>query len=306
MLRLKNIYEKLGILKEHVSNQLLGKFEKSTDIKALQETRKKKGNVFHDVVAYLYVREQRGSYISIFQKCKYWFVTSNYDLLLFNKEHASSGITEITMPDSLACMLWLKNPIKFSSRVRKTGLKELMATTLNNEIPSKELICEFESAISSLDDVSNEDYQILLESVAYQSVKNITEFNDIVNQDKNIAKQHAISIVEKEKSRKINHYKQIQSVTSEKSELERFNNELKNKIAIIEKDNKQNKTELEKLTTQIIQVKRRNRAICFFFIGIICLGIVVYKYNSIISWIVGMGGLWAFISCIINVIRCIK
>ena len=114
---------------------------KSPDVKALKDTRKKKGNAFHDVAAYLFVREQRGAVISSFQKGKYWFVTTNYDLLLFNKEHASvKGVTEIVLPDVLTSMLWLKDPAKLTSQVRKIGLRELMATTLNEEIASKELI----------------------------------------------------------------------------------------------------------------------------------------------------------------------
>lgn len=96
-------------------------------------------------------------------------------------------------------MLWLKDPAKLTSQVRKIGLRELMATTLNEEIASKELIGEFEAAISSLDSVSDEDYRILLESVACQSAKKIAHFNELVVQDKNLAKQQAISIVEKEK-----------------------------------------------------------------------------------------------------------
>lgn len=168
------VCQTLKISKENILTSLLEKFEKSPDVKALKEVRKRKGNAFHDVAAYLFVREQRGAAINSFQKGKYWFVTTNYDLLLFNKEHAPvKGITEIVLPDALTCMLWLKDPAKLTSQIKKIGLRELMATTLNEEIASKELIGEFEAAISSLDDVSEEDYHILLESVAFQSAKKL-------------------------------------------------------------------------------------------------------------------------------------
>ncbi len=303
------IHENLKIDKETISQALLEKFEKSPDVKALKETRKKKGNAFHDVAAYLFVREQRGAAISTFQKGKYWFVTMNYDLLLFNKEHTTiSGVTEITLPDTLTSMLWLKDPAKLTMQVKKVGLRELMATTLSEEIASKELIGEFETAISSLDDVSEEDYQILLESVAHQSAKKITAFNDLTAQDKNAAKQQAISIIEKEKTRNAKQAQILKEAQGEKKQTEDANTILNQRVKLLEDGQLQSKTEIERLASQLIDQKKFIKKAVLGFILAVILGFFAIwgfkNFSSILSRILAsissFGGLWGFCSLIIN------
>ena len=287
----------------------LEKFEKSPDVKALKETRKRKGNAFHDVAAYLFVREQRGATISSFQKGKYWFVTTNYDLLLFNKEHAPvKGITEIALPDALTSMLWLKDPAKLASQVKKAGLRELMATTLNEEIASKELIGEFEAAISSLDGVSEEDYHILLESVACQSAKKIANFNELVAQDKNLAKQQAISIVEKEKTRKVKQAQKIKEAQDAQKQEADNNAVLSQRIKALEDYQNQSKTEIEKLS---MLLKKQKKTMLKAAIGLtiaIILGCFAFwgftNFSTILSRIINVilsgGGLWGLGSFLIN------
>ena len=303
------VCQTLKISKENILTSLLEKFEKSPDVKALKETRKRKGNAFHDVAAYLFVREQRGATISSFQKGKYWFVTTNYDLLLFNKEHAPvKGITEIALPDALTSMLWLKDPAKLASQVKKAGLRELMATTLNEEIASKELIGEFEAAISSLENVSEEDYHILLESVACQSAKKIANFNELVAQDKNIAKQQAISIVEKEKTRKVKQAQKIKEAQDAQKQEANNNAVLSQRIKALEDYQNQSKTEIEKLSMLLKKQKKTmlKSAIgltiakilgCFAFWGFTNFSTIL---SRIINVILSGGGLWGFGSILIN------
>jgi len=167
----KNILEILNIEKETILPAFIEKNQTSPDVKVLQERRIRKGNALHDVLAYLFVRQLRGSAISLFQKAKAWFLSNNTELLKFNRElNPNSGITEIVMPDALTGLLWLKNPTKLIEKVKSVGLSELMAMTLNEEIASKELINEFESTIKGLEGISEDDYRILLESV-YPSVQ---------------------------------------------------------------------------------------------------------------------------------------
>lgn len=303
------VCQTLKISKENILTSLLEKFEKSPDVKALKETRKRKGNAFHDVAAYLFVREQRGATISSFQKGKYWFVTTNYDLLLFNKEHAPvKGITEIALPDALTSMLWLKDPAKLASQVKKAGLRELMATTLNEEIASKELIGEFEAAISSLDGVSEEDYHILLESVACQSAKKIANFNELVAQDKNLAKQQAISIVEKEKTRKVKQAQKIKEAQDAQKQEADNNAVLSQRIKALEDYQNQSKTEIEKLS---MLLKKQKKTMLKAAIGLtiaIILGCFAFwgftNFSTILSRIINVilsgGGLWGFGSFLIN------
>lgn len=308
------VCQNLEISKENIITTLLEKFEKSPDVKALKDTRKRKGNAFHDVAAYLFVREQRGTTISSFQKGKYWFVTTNYDLLMFNKEHAPvKGVTEIALPDALTSMLWLKDPAKLTSQVKKVGLRELMATTLNEEIASKELIGEFETAISSLDGVSEEDYHILLESVACQSAKKIANFNELVAQDKNLAKQQAISIVEKEKTRKAKQALKIKEAQDAQKQEADNTAVLSQRIKTLEDNHIQSQTEIEKLSLQLNTYRKNiRRAAIGLAIAIIlgCLAFWGFKnFSTILSRIINVilsgGGLWGFGSFLINLYKSI-
>ena len=316
------VCETLKVSQENISTSSLNRFEKSPDVKALKDTRKKKGNAFHDVAAYLFVREQRGNTITSFQKGKYWFVTTNYDLLLFNKEHAPvKGVTEISLPETLTSMLWLKDPAKLTSQVKKVGLRELMATTLNEEIASKELIGEFEAAISSLDDVSEEDYIILLESVASQSAKKIANFNELAAQDKNLAKRQAISIIEKEKTRKAKQTQKIKEAQNAQKQ-EADNNAILNdnidvlnqRIKVLEDNRTQSQTEIEKLSIQLINHKKAIRRAAIGFTFAVILGCLAFwgfnTFSTILSRVVNTilscGGLWGFGSFSINLYKSFK
>lgn len=311
------VYQTLEVSTENIPTFLLEKFKASPDVKALQDTRQKEGNAFHDVVAYLFVRAQRNATIHSFQKGKYWFVTTNYDLLLFNKEHAPvTGITEIVLPDALTSMLWLKDPVKLATQVKKTGLRELMATTLNEEIASKELIEEFEAAISSLDDVSEEDYCILLESVVYQSAKKIANFNELVAQDKSLAKQQAISIIEKEKTRKAKKDQKIKEAQDAQKQEAINNAVLSQRIQALEDNQNQSKTEIEDLSAQLGKQKKtiwRLKTAIRLTIAIILGYLAFWGFTNfsticsrIINAILSLGGLWSFGSFVTNLCKSIR
>jgi hypothetical protein len=98
----ENITSLLNIDIVTVPSAFIDKHMRSADIRALQEERRKKGNAFHDVIAYLYVRHLREGFISSFQKAKIWFLTTNISLLKFNiKNLPSQGVSELILPESL-------------------------------------------------------------------------------------------------------------------------------------------------------------------------------------------------------------
>lgn len=210
-------------------------------------------------------------------------------------------------------MLWLKDPAKLTSQIKKIGLRELMATTLNEEIASKELIGEFETAISSLDDVSEEDYHILLESVAFQSAKKIASFNELVTQDKELAKQQAISIVEKEKTRKAKQDQKIKEAQDAQKQEADNNAVLSQRIKALEDNQNQSKTEIERLSMQLKdQKKTMRRAAIGLTVAVIsgCLAFWGFTNFStmlsrIINMIISAGGLWGFGSFLINLYKSI-
>lgn len=161
---------------DKVKESDIEKFANTEDAIQLKEIWYRKHSAVHDVVAYLYVREKRkvDSNKKLLQKASYWFVTANKKLCDFNITKKVNGNTgELIMPDELTSLLFLQNPKKLSGRVSSIGLNELIAQTLSEEYPSRDLINEFDGAVSSLQDISADDYKILLSSISQESTMKI-------------------------------------------------------------------------------------------------------------------------------------
>lgn len=320
----KNILEALKVEKEEVKTSFIEKNQNTADVKALQEKRIRKGNALHDVLAYLFVREKRGGSVSLFQKAKAWFLTNNTELLKFNRQiNPSKGITEIALPDALTGLLWLKDPNKLIDRIKNIGLAELMATTLNEEIASKEIINEFETNIKSIEDISDSDYRILLESVAHQSAKRIEDFNEIAFKDKEKAKVEAHKIVEWERSRKAKRIKAIKDAQASKADEENRSKELQNRLAQIESELKTaknqtdtSKTQIEELSEKVSRQERRLRRIIWSLIIGLILGVIgfigFYNFDilhilgKVFSFILSAGALFSLGTFILNLMRFFK
>jgi hypothetical protein len=320
----KNILETLKIEKETIEQAFIEKNQTSKDVKALQDKRIRKGNALHDVLAYLFVRQLRGSSISLFQKAKAWFLSNNTELLKFNREvNPNSGITEIVMPDALTGLLWLKNPSKLIEKVKAVGLSELMAMTLNEEIASKELINEFESTLKGLEGISEDEYRILLESVAHESAKKIEQFNEVAEQDKEKAKVIAIKIVEKERSRRTKNVKEIKEAQAAKNQEENKSKELQEKLTKIELDlstaqskTDNSQTQIEILAAEVLRQKKIIKRLIYSLVATVIVTAIVitgfYFYESlnwavkIFNWILSAGGLFGLGSFIINAIKFFK
>lgn len=322
----KNILETLKIEKESILDSFIEKNQTTPDVKALQERRIRKGNALHDVLSYLYVRQQRSSTVTLFQKAKVWFLSNNTELLRFNREfNPQGGITEIVMPDALTGLLWLKNPVKLIGKVKSVGLSELMAITLNEEIASKELINEFETTIKSVNGISQDDYRILLESVAHESAKKIEQFNEIAEKDKGEAKVLAHKIVEKERSRRAKNQKEIKEAQTAQKDAEAIkiqeetkNRQLKEHLEKIESELKEAKnqtdstqTKIEKLSEAMILQSRlvrknTNRLWIGFAFLVAFILIIIFRENidNLWKYITGLltmsGWLWGLGSFLIN------
>jgi predicted nucleic acid-binding protein len=319
-----NILETLKIEKETIQQAFIEKNQLSPDVKALQDRRIRKGNALHDVLAYLFIRQLRGSSISLFQKAKAWFLSTNTELLRFNRElNPNSGITEIVMPDALTGLLWLKNPTKLIEKVKSIGLSELMAVTLNEEIASKELINEFESTLKGLEGITEDEYRILLESVAHESAKKIEQFNEVAELDTGKAKVIAHKIVEKERSRRAKNVKEIKEAQAAKNQEESKSKELQERLDKIEKDlahaqssSETSQTQLEILFEKVKQQEKLVRRVIRWLIAAVVLItfsiIGFYFYESlhllgkIFNLIMSGGALYSLGSFIINAIKFFK
>jgi hypothetical protein len=338
----KYITDNLKIDIEPVDNDFIKNNEKSSDIPELQELRLCKGNAAHDVYAYLFVRKLRIVPVSIISNAKVWFVTTNPSLLEFNiKKRLADSVPEIVLPDMLTSLLWLKDPAKLVNEIKSTGLKELMASTLTEEVASKELIHEYNKQIKKIDGIDDDAYNVLLEAVAHYSANSIEKFIELAETDSVKARERALQIVEDERSRKAELQQMVvDALNSEEREnnaKEKFSQdldriekqlneaneasniaieELKKKVADQDSKLKMQDEKLEKQDTDIhslrIHLRKQSKKIIFGFVALILFILTVVFISKLGNWswligiISGSGWLWSFGSFFLNALKISK
>lgn len=300
----KYITEKLKVNVSKVSESDIKEFSSSKDAESLQKIWYRKNAAAHDVIAYLYVRKRRkqDSNRTLIQKASSWFITANRRLCNFNISKKENGYPcETIMPQELTSLLFLQNPKKYSSEVSNIGLGELIAQTLFDEYPSKDIINEFDTAIRENTDISQEDYRILLSAVSQESTSKLQclleEKAD--NNDKFISEIHTIIArerkkqIEAEQQRK-NAVEQHSRDEKEKDDLNKINKELSNKINAISKqiEELQKTSLLEKEKNQKLSEDNKKlklekwklpRYIVFLLLLCICIG-VFFLYFVMQDW----------------------
>ena len=314
--------ELLNLEIENIPTHLKEKFQRTDDIKELKESRKKTANAEHDVYAYLYVREKRGGSLKTFQKAKFWFLTANKTLLNFNiKKSGIGNVSEVALPDTLTALLWLQNPTKNLSKIKSIGLQELIANTINDEIATKELINEFDASLKSVSTISENDYKILISSVAYQSANYIDKVNSLIVEGKieqfNV---EAHKIVEKERKRRASVTETVRIKVLETKEKTEENEDIKNTLKSLENQIKESesnsKTQLESLSEKLENQSKYFKRF-LIWLGVFLLSVLIFylnyevfnlieKVKDVIKIVTGLSGLWSFGSFIINLLKSIK
>lgn len=308
----KNITDLLKINIDKVLGTDIEKYSKTEDAQLLKDIWRKKHAALHDVIAYLYIRNKRKSdpNKTVIQKAKYWFITANKKLCDFNISRKINGYTnEIIMPEELTSLLFLQNPKVYSKKVSNIGLNELIAQTLSEEYPSKELINEFDSAIATNADVSPNDYNILLASVSKESTTKIQKLLDETKEPKKF-NQEIHTLIEKERNNQRKIEKERTESQSHTKVLEESNKNLSTQLNEISKqieDLNKNKEQEEK--NRIKERKQRKITNSLFIAIVIILLIFFVKdriplvnwLNKILTGIAALGGLWSFIALCITI-----
>lgn len=288
-------------------------FANTEDAAQLKEMRYRKHSAIHDVIAYLYVREKRkyDSNKKLLQKASYWFITANRTLCDFNISKKVNGNTgEIIMPDELTSLLFLQNPKKLSGKVSLIGLNELIAQTLSEEYPSRDLINEFDSAVSALENVSADDYNILLSSISQESTIKIHKLliSSISEPEQFNKDIHAIIETERNSKLKADH-KHKEEVNKNK-ELQDANKNLSKQLA----DISQQIVSIQETQRQGIikseEKERRNKRWHRIYISIIIIlvsVVLLLLFPNWVDWlkyiikgILGLSGLWGFLNFLLN------
>lgn len=287
--RLENyIVETLKIEKENVPERKIEEYKKTDDVTLLKETRARKSTAIHDVVAYLYVRDKRGDNTRVFQKAKSWFITANKKLHDFNLKHKVNGfVGEIIMPGELASLLFLKNPQQLSKTVSGIGLNELIAQTISEEYASKELINEFDSTIKATLELSNEDYHILLESIATQSTKKIQSLIDdsieIENRQKFNAEIH--KMIDKRRQQKNKEREDKERSQTEKASIIRDKVKISKELQEINSQvaNYREEIKTEKDAKELAERKAKQLKYAIIILLALLVSIVWWVVNNIIE-----------------------
>ena len=309
-----------------VSENDIKDFTNSEDTKQLQKIWYRKNTAAHDVIAYLYVRKRRksNSINTFIQKAGYWFVTANGRLCDFNMSRKENGYpNETILPQELTSLLFLQNPKKYGERVSTIGLNELIAQTLSDEYPSRDILNEFDSAVRENVNISDDDYRLVLSAVSQQSTKQLQKLLDesVSSKDKFNSEIHQIIAKErnrqnKEKKERDEAVKGYTLSVKEKAELSGKNRELEDKLAALSKQvsdmqesNKRNEEEVNKKEKQRI---KRNRIIYSILITLIIILVLILVQITIVDlkeWvkksiklIVSLGGLWTFVGLIITIV----
>lgn len=257
---------------DKVKESDIEKFANTEDAIQLKEIWYRKHSAVHDVVAYLYVREKRkvDSNKKLLQKASYWFVTANKKLCDFNITKKVNGNTgELIMPDELTSLLFLQNPKKLSGRVSSIGLNELIAQTLSEEYPSRDLINEFDGAVSSLQDISADDYKILLSSISQESTMKIHKllYGSISEPEQFNKDIHAI--IETERNNKLKIDNRHKAEIQKNKKLQEVNESLSKQLSGISQQiaNIQEEQRQEKLQKK--EYNRKNKRNNWIYISVI-------------------------------------
>lgn len=289
------------------------RFANTDDATQLKEIWFRKHSAIHDVVAYLHVREKRkyDSNKKLLQKASYWFVTANRKLCDFNITKKVNGNTsEIIMPDELTSLLFLQNPKKLSKRVASIGLNELIAQTLSEEYPSRDLINEFDSAVSSLQNISADDYKILLSSISQESTIKIHKLlhGSISEPEKFNKDIHAI--IETERNNKLKTDNKHKIEIQKNNELQKANKNLSRQLSDISQQiaDIQESQYLEKIRQEEKnKINKRWIWMCISIIVALAAVIVLQSFpnttkciQNSIQLIGGLGGFWGFCNLALN------
>lgn len=248
--------EELKVNISSVPETDLKEFYASKDTAELKQIWYRKNAAEHDVAAYLYVRKRRKQEHDKphMQQASCWFITANKRLSNFNISKKVNGHPcEIVMPQDLTSLLFLQNPHRNSQQISSIGLGEIIAQTIFEEYPSKDIINEFDNVIRENDNIKEEDYQNLLLAVSHESTIKIQKLLDdnIENKEKFNSEVHAMIARERQNRSKLERQAKEAAKQHKKDEEEKIN---------LSNANKELSDRLDNLSKQVASLQQEKEA----------------------------------------------
>lgn len=325
------------------STTLKNKAKFSNEYQTLKTYRNNDKAALHDAMAIMYVREKRGGKaVKSFEKVNCWFVNNS---ITHDFEHSaieniirgnsSENQPEIIKADDLLNILWLSAPLirseVSSDEMVDIGLTTLVAHTLNKSLPKARIIRELDENIQKYktEDITDRDVYLLSVRIANNQVKDIEELNTLAVKDtvefncrvkEEARKQAEIENEQREQLNKLyselsnaihSISKQSEAMVLDKEALDKQNQNLQEKLKKSESDNE---AISEESGIKDIMIKRQRKIIFGLLAVIIAIILFVLCYFfPIVKWlkvilggIGSLGGLWGFISLIINIVKTFK
>ncbi len=325
------------------STTLKNKAKFSNEYQTLKTYRNNNKAALHDAMAIMYVREKRGGKaVKSFEKVNCWFVNNS---ITHDFEHSaieniirgnsSENQPEIIKADDLLNILWLSAPSirseVSSDEMVDIGLTTLVAHTLNKSLPKARIIRELDENIQKYktEDITDRDVYLLSVRIANNQVKDIEELNTLAVKDtvefncrvkEEARKQAEIENEQREQLNKLyselsnaihSISKQSEAMVLDKEALDKQNQNLQEKLKKSESDNE---AISEESGIKDIMIKRQRKIIFGLLAVIIAIILFVLCYFfPIVKWlkvilggIGSLGGLWGFISLIINIVKTFK
>ena len=319
------------------STTLKNKAKFSNEYQTLKTYRNNDKAALHDAMAIMYVREKRGGKaVKSFEKVNCWFVNNS---ITHDFEHSaieniirgnsSENQPEIIKADDLLNILWLSAPSirseVSSDEMVDIGLTTLVAHTLNKSLPKARIIRELDENIQKYktEDITDRDVYLLSVRIANNQVKDIEELNTLAVKDtvefncrvkEEARKQAEIENEQREQLNKLyselsnaihSISKQSEAMVLDKEALDKQNQNLQEKLKKSESDNE---AISEESGIKDIMIKRQRKIIFGLLAVIIAIILFVLCYFfPIVKWlkvilggIGSLGGLWGFISLILN------
>lgn len=320
--KLTSILEnKHGITIDKLSEPIVQQYYGSKDVDKLKAIGYAPSNARHDVAAYLAVRDKR-SVRELVQKQDYWFVSVNERLCSFNKRVKTGTFPEIILSPELTSLLFLRNPKQYASSVSSKGLGALIALTLTEEFADRDLINEFDHVVRSKVDVTDEDYNLLIDYLATESTSRLHKLiDDVSRENEDEASQQVHEIVNIARARKEQEAQFLSDFEADKEKAIDAKKEQERKNEVLEQQLSKSEKELSALTSLMKQqseeneiLKRKNKQnkrwmamlVGLIVITVCCILLqndCIKAYaGEVIEWIIGASGLWAFVSLVLNLV----
>lgn len=318
----RNITDKLHANVVNVSQVVTDKSKKSDDLTKLEHIRERRpATALHDIIAIFQVRELRGGFINNHKKAKYWFISDNDGLYNFDTSIIPQhNVPEVVLTEDLAFLLWLKDINKGNAPFLQTGLKEYISRILVSDLPDYKILDDLYRNVQKYKETDPESAHYLMDSLAHASYTQIKQLNVTAETEPDKFKQILLTVKNDKIKEKQIIEEQLESTQHEysrqkeiSSNLEKSNESLKLSFLQLQKDILSAQKE-QYLTNEIAinQMKIKNklylRIVIMTVVSSLLILITFFSFNFLtgiikiaIPAITALGGLWSFISLIINI-----